>query len=98
MSLTELQAPGLACRLQLHGAALAGQVLARAGRTRNTRHARSDWKLHALDLETRERIRSSLRTLTWPRFVVFRGDQRHSYKNVGTELAIAYSVVAFSPG
>jgi hypothetical protein len=28
---------------------------------------------------------SSLRTLTWPRFVVFRGDQRHSYKNVGTE-------------
>jgi len=41
---------------------------------------------------------SSLRTLTWPRFVVFRGDQRHSYKNVGTELVIAYSVVAFSPG
>jgi transcriptional regulator with XRE-family HTH domain len=29
--------------------------------------------------------------------VVFRGDQRHSYKNAGSELAIAYSVVAFSP-
>jgi len=29
--------------------------------------------------------------------VVFRGDQRHSYKNTGAEPAIAYSVVAFSP-
>jgi XRE family transcriptional regulator, regulator of sulfur utilization len=29
--------------------------------------------------------------------VVFRGDQRHSYKNVGNEVAIAYSVVAFAP-
>ena len=29
--------------------------------------------------------------------VVFRGDQRHSYKNAGSEPAIAYSVVAFSP-
>jgi len=29
--------------------------------------------------------------------VVFRGDQRHSYKNLGAEPAIAYSVVAFAP-
>jgi transcriptional regulator with XRE-family HTH domain len=29
--------------------------------------------------------------------VVFRGDQRHSYKNLGSELAVAYSVVAFAP-
>jgi transcriptional regulator with XRE-family HTH domain len=29
--------------------------------------------------------------------VVFRGDQRHSYKNLGASLAIAYSVVAFAP-
>lgn len=29
--------------------------------------------------------------------VVFRGDQRHSYKNVSRELTVAYSVVAFSP-
>jgi transcriptional regulator with XRE-family HTH domain len=29
--------------------------------------------------------------------VVFRGDQRHSYKNLGTEPAVAYSVVAFAP-
>ena len=29
--------------------------------------------------------------------VVFRGDQRHSYKNLGGEVAIAYSVIAFAP-
>jgi transcriptional regulator with XRE-family HTH domain len=29
--------------------------------------------------------------------VVFRGDQRHSYKNPGSASAIAYSVVAFAP-
>jgi len=29
--------------------------------------------------------------------VVFRGDQRHSYKNVGPQAAVAYSLVAFSP-
>ena len=29
--------------------------------------------------------------------VVFRGDQRHSYKNLGAEVAIAYSVIAFAP-
>ncbi|HEX4355789.1 MAG TPA: XRE family transcriptional regulator [Polyangiales bacterium] len=29
--------------------------------------------------------------------VVFRGDQRHSYKNLGGRIAIAYSVVAFAP-
>jgi transcriptional regulator with XRE-family HTH domain len=29
--------------------------------------------------------------------VVFRGDQRHSYKNLGDKVAIAYSVVAFAP-
>ncbi|HKU41959.1 MAG TPA: helix-turn-helix domain-containing protein [Polyangiales bacterium] len=29
--------------------------------------------------------------------VVFRGDQRHSYKNPGDEPAVAYSVVAFAP-
>ena len=29
--------------------------------------------------------------------VVFRGDQRHSYKNLGSSIAIAYSVVAFAP-
>jgi len=29
--------------------------------------------------------------------VVFRGDQRHSYKNAGAHPAVAYSVVAFSP-
>src|SRR5262245_24775309 len=29
--------------------------------------------------------------------VVFRGDQRHSYKNLGSDVAIAYSVVAFAP-
>ena len=29
--------------------------------------------------------------------VVFRGDQRHSYKNVGSGVAIAYSIVAFAP-
>jgi XRE family transcriptional regulator, regulator of sulfur utilization len=28
--------------------------------------------------------------------VVFRGDQRHSYKNLGSQTAIAYSVVAFA--
>jgi transcriptional regulator with XRE-family HTH domain len=29
--------------------------------------------------------------------VVFRGDQRHSYKNLGSAPAVAYSVVAFAP-
>ena len=29
--------------------------------------------------------------------VVFRGDQRHSYKNAGTGVAVAYSVIAFAP-
>ena len=29
--------------------------------------------------------------------VVFRGDQRHSYRNTGGKLAVAYSVVAFAP-
>jgi XRE family transcriptional regulator, regulator of sulfur utilization len=29
--------------------------------------------------------------------VVFRGDQRHSYRNLGAVVAIAYSVVAFAP-
>jgi transcriptional regulator with XRE-family HTH domain len=29
--------------------------------------------------------------------VVFRGDQRHSYRNIGEQVAIAYSVVAFAP-
>ena len=29
--------------------------------------------------------------------VVFRGDQRHGYRNVGPTAAIAYSVVAFAP-
>jgi transcriptional regulator with XRE-family HTH domain len=29
--------------------------------------------------------------------VVFRGDQRHGYRNLGTSTAIAYSVVAFAP-
>jgi transcriptional regulator with XRE-family HTH domain len=29
--------------------------------------------------------------------VVFRGDQRHSYKNLGSQIAIAYSVIAFAP-
>lgn len=29
--------------------------------------------------------------------VVFRGDQKHGYKNVGRRTAVAYSVVAFAP-
>jgi XRE family transcriptional regulator, regulator of sulfur utilization len=29
--------------------------------------------------------------------VVFRGDQRHGYRNVGAGAAIAYSVIAFAP-
>jgi quercetin dioxygenase-like cupin family protein len=29
--------------------------------------------------------------------VVFRGDQRHSYKNLSPRIAVAYSVVAFAP-
>jgi transcriptional regulator with XRE-family HTH domain len=29
--------------------------------------------------------------------VVFRGDQKHGYRNAGTGTAIAYSVIAFSP-
>jgi len=29
--------------------------------------------------------------------VTFRGDQRHGYHNPGTSIAIAYSVIAFSP-
>jgi transcriptional regulator with XRE-family HTH domain len=29
--------------------------------------------------------------------VVFRGDQRHAYRNPGGSLAIAYSVIAFAP-
>lgn len=30
--------------------------------------------------------------------VTFRGDQRHSYRNPGSKLAIAYSVVTLAPG
>jgi transcriptional regulator with XRE-family HTH domain len=30
--------------------------------------------------------------------VVFRGDQKHSYANLGARLAVAYSVVAIAPG
>jgi XRE family transcriptional regulator, regulator of sulfur utilization len=30
--------------------------------------------------------------------VVFRGDQRHSYRNPGTRLAVGYSVVLLAPG
>jgi transcriptional regulator with XRE-family HTH domain len=29
--------------------------------------------------------------------VVFRGDQRHGYHNPGTEVAVAYSAIAFAP-
>ena len=29
--------------------------------------------------------------------VTFRGDQRHAYHNPGTQLAIAYSAIAFAP-
>ena len=29
--------------------------------------------------------------------VVFRGDQKHGYRNPGNTVAIAYSVVAFAP-
>jgi quercetin dioxygenase-like cupin family protein len=29
--------------------------------------------------------------------VTFRGDQRHSYHNPGSAIAIAYSVIAFAP-
>jgi transcriptional regulator with XRE-family HTH domain len=29
--------------------------------------------------------------------VVFRGDQKHGYRNPGTALAVAYSVIAFAP-
>jgi len=29
--------------------------------------------------------------------VTFRGDQRHSYHNPGTQAAVAYSVIAFAP-
>ena len=29
--------------------------------------------------------------------VVFRGDQKHGYRNLGAAEAIAYSVVAFAP-
>jgi transcriptional regulator with XRE-family HTH domain len=29
--------------------------------------------------------------------VVFRGDQKHGYRNLGSQTAIAYSVIAFSP-
>ena len=36
-------------------------------------------------------------TLTPGDVVVFRGDQRHSYRNVGRTRAIAYSVVALAP-
>lgn len=36
-------------------------------------------------------------TLAPGELVVFRGDQRHSYRNTGPKLAVAYSVVAFAP-
>lgn len=36
-------------------------------------------------------------TLTPGDVVVFRGDQRHSYNNLGTGTAIGYSVVMFAP-
>jgi transcriptional regulator with XRE-family HTH domain len=36
-------------------------------------------------------------TLKPGELVVFRGDQRHSYKNVGNTSVVAYSVVAFAP-
>jgi transcriptional regulator with XRE-family HTH domain len=36
-------------------------------------------------------------TLQPGELVVFRGDQRHSYRNTGSKLAVAYSVVAFAP-
>ena len=36
-------------------------------------------------------------TLTPGDVVVFRGDQKHSYRNPGREVAVAYSVVAFAP-
>ncbi|MBW2282957.1 MAG: cupin domain-containing protein, partial [Deltaproteobacteria bacterium] len=29
--------------------------------------------------------------------IVFRGDQRHSYRNAGRERAVAYSIVALAP-
>jgi quercetin dioxygenase-like cupin family protein len=29
--------------------------------------------------------------------VVFRGDQKHSYENVGTKVAVGYSVVLLAP-
>ena len=29
--------------------------------------------------------------------VVFRGDQKHGYRNPGSAVAVAYSVVAFAP-
>lgn len=36
-------------------------------------------------------------TLSEGDVVTFRGDQRHAYHNPGKELAVAYSVIAFSP-
>jgi len=29
--------------------------------------------------------------------VTFRGDQRHGYYNPGTQIAVAYSAIAFAP-
>jgi quercetin dioxygenase-like cupin family protein len=29
--------------------------------------------------------------------VVFRGDQKHGYRNLGSSVAVAYSVIAFAP-
>ena len=36
-------------------------------------------------------------TLSAGDVVVFRGDQRHGYRNPGGSVAVAYSVVAFAP-
>ena len=36
-------------------------------------------------------------TLTPGDVVVFRGDQKHGYRNPGATATVAYSVVAFAP-
>lgn len=72
--------------------------LPRGGHMTGTPHTPGTREYLTCERGTIELVASGERFRVSPGDVVaFRGDQRHSYRNVGTGTAVAYSVVAFAP-
>ncbi len=70
----------------------------RGGQMTGTPHTPGTREYLTCERGTLELVASGERFRLEPGDVVaFRGDQRHSYRNVGSATAVAYSVVAFAP-